>query len=89
MLTQKTLEIQNKIENDLQGLFQFNAKIPFKKIGEKFESLLTPIFNVKLNPYQNKNFSTENRIVDYSNIYSINRLGSNEILEGGVVNNDW
>ena len=58
-------------------------KFLLKKNGEKFESLLTPIFNVKLNPYQNKNFSTEKRIVDYSNIYSINRLSSNEILEGG------
>ena len=81
--SENSLKYKNKIENDLKGLFQFNAKIPFKKVGEKFESLLTPIFNVKLNPYQNKNFSTKNRIVDYSNIYSINRLSSNEILEGG------
>ena len=81
--SENSLKYKNKIENNLQGLFQFNAKIPFNKVGEKFESLLTPIFNVKLNPYQNKNFSAKNRIVDYSTIYSINRLSSNEILEGG------
>ena len=81
--SENSLKYKNKVENDLQGLFQFNAKIPYKKEGEKFNSLLTPIFNAKFNPYQNKNFKDENRIIDYSNIYSINRLSSNEILEGG------
>ena len=82
--SENSKKFKNKIENDLQGLFQFNAKMPFKKIGQNFESLLTPIFNIKLNPFQNKNFSNEERIVDYANIYSINRLSSNEILEGAV-----
>ena len=29
--SENSLKYKNKIENDLQGLFQFNAKIPFKK----------------------------------------------------------
>jgi LPS-assembly protein len=76
-------KFKNKNENNLQGLFQFNSKIPMKKYGDKFNSTLTPIFVAKFNPYQNKNISSEDRIVDYANIYSINRLSSNEILEGG------
>ncbi len=74
---------KNHSENNIQALFQFNSKIPMKREGKKLDSLLTPIFVAKFNPYQNKNFSNEERIVDYSNIYSLNRLNSNEILEGG------
>tara|TARA_Y100001970_G_scaffold23232_1_gene27224 strand:+ start:10116 stop:12515 length:2400 start_codon:yes stop_codon:yes gene_type:complete len=74
---------KNQSENNVQGLLQFNSKIPMKKEGKKFNSLVTPIFVAKFNPYQNRNFSNEERIVDYSNIYSIDRINSNEILEGG------
>ena len=74
---------KNTSENNIQGIFQFNSKIPMKKDGINFNSLMTPLFVAKFNPYQNKNLSENKRIVDYSNIYSLNRLSSNEILEGG------
>ncbi len=81
--SKNSTKYKNKTENDLQGLIQFNLKLPLKKIGEKFNSFLTPIFVAKFNPNQNKNISNEDRILDYSNIYSLNRISSNEILEGG------
>ena len=74
---------KNKKESDLQGLFQFNSKLPLRKIGKNFDSLLTPIFVAKFNPSSNRNIKNSDRIVDYSNIFSSNRLSSNETLEGG------
>ena len=74
--------LKNKTENDLQGIIQFNSKIPLKKEGYKYSSSLTPIFVGKFNPFKNKNISGFDRMIDYNNIYSINRIGTNETLEG-------
>ncbi len=74
--------LKNKQENDLQGLFQFNSRLPLIKNGYKFNSSLTPIFVAKFNPFKNKNIQTSDRLVNYDNIYSLNRIGSNETLEG-------
>ena len=75
--------LKNKRENTLQGLFQFNSKLPLVKEKGFFKRTLTPILSAKFNPYGNKNISGDDRLVDYTNIYSVNRLSSNEILEGG------
>ena len=64
-------------------MLQFNSKLPLRKIGKNFDSLLTPIFVAKFNPSSNRNIKNSDRIVDYSNIFSSNRLSSNETLEGG------
>ena len=74
--------LKNKQENDIQGIFQFNSKLPLIKNGYKFNSSLTPIFVAKFNPFTNKNIQTSDRLVNYDNIYSLNRIGSNETLEG-------
>lgn len=74
---------KNKSESNLQGLIQFNSKLPLKKEGLNYFSTLTPIFSAKINPNPNKNISKNSRIIDYSNIFSSNRISSNETLEGG------
>ena len=73
---------KNKTENDIQGIFQFNSKLPLKKEGANYNSLLTPIIVGKINPLKNRNIKNIDRFIDYNNIYSINRIGSNETLEG-------
>ncbi len=75
--------LKNKSENNLRGIFQFNSKFPLQKKGEKYLSTLTPIFVAKFNPQNNKNINNEERLIDYSNIYSINRLNSSTVIEGG------
>ena len=74
---------KNKSESNLQGLIQFNSKLPLKKESINYFSTLTPIFSAKINPNPNRNISKNSRIIDYSNIFSTNRISSNETLEGG------
>ncbi len=74
---------KNRSENNIRGIFQFNSKFPLKKNGKKYLSTLTPIFVAKFNPQNNKNINNEERLIDYSNIYSIDRLNSSTTLEGG------
>ena len=80
--SENSKDLKNKKENNLQGILQFNSKLPLKKEGYKFNSSLTPIFVAKFNPSKNKNIKNLDRLVEYDNIYSINRIASNETLEG-------
>ncbi len=75
--------LKNKSENNVRGIFQFNSKLPFKKEGQKYSSTITPIIVGKFNPQENKNISNESRMIDYSNIYSIDRINSTGVIEGG------
>ena len=46
--------------------FSLMLKCHLKKLGKILRFIKN--FNIKLNPFQNKNFSNEERIVDYANI---------------------
>ncbi len=75
---------KNKTESTLNGLLQFNSKIPLQKESEKFRKILNPILSLKVNPNNsNKNIRGDEKFVDFTNIFSINRISSNEVLEGG------
>ena len=80
--SKNSANLKNKKEHNLEGIFQFNSKLPLKKDGKKFNKFFTPIFVAKLNPSDNKNIRGSDRMIDYNNIYSINRIASNETLEG-------
>ena len=81
--SKNSTEYKNNTENNIQSLFQFNSSYPLKKNGNKYDSTITPIFNLKVNPNPNKNIRNFSSLVDYTNIYSLNRIGSNDTLEGG------
>ena len=74
---------KNEIESDLSGIIQINSKLPMEKKGLRFNSSFTPIFALKFNPIKSKNIKNNDRIIDYNNIFSINRIGSNNTLESG------
>ena len=76
--------LKNKAQNTFQGMYQFNSKLPLIKKGNNYNKSITPILSAKLNPYQNKNIYNENTFIDYNNIFSSNRISSNEVLEGGA-----
>ena len=76
--------LKNKSEANIQGLFQFNSKLPMIKENEKKRKILKPIFSVKLNPTNsNKSIRNNETFIDFNNIFSTNRISSNEVLEGG------
>ena len=76
-------DYKNKIESNIQSLINYEIKYPLKKSGKKFNSILSPIISARYSPNQNKNLSESDRLIDYNNIFSINRIGSDENVEGG------
>ena len=60
-----------------------NSSLPLKKSGENFNSLLTPKASFRFNPSGSKKLTNSDRRITSLNIFSNNRLGISESLEGG------
>ena len=75
--------LKNRSENSINSIFQFNSKLPMQKKGEKYTTTITPIIVGKFNPQNNKDIRNEDRMIDYTNVYSIDRISSSSVIEGG------
>jgi len=74
---------KDKFEQSLGSIIQYNSELPLKKENEKFINNFTPKVAIMYSPNKTKNLSSDNRRINTSNIFSINRIGNNETIEGG------
>ena len=75
---------KDKFEQSLSTVMQYNMELPLKKETTGFISNFTPKAALMYSPNKSKNLSSDNRRMDASNIYSINRIANNETVEGGA-----
>ncbi len=69
----------------LSGLFQYNSSFPLVKKNNEFLNILTPRLALKISPDYTKDISqTDGNRLDVSNIFNLDRLSSNNVLEGGT-----
>ena len=74
---------KNEFYQNLQSIVKYQIQYPLKKEGVKFDSILTPILSARFSPNKSKDMKGADRIIDYNNIFSLNRIASNETVEGG------
>ena len=67
----------------LLSSFLFNTKLPLYKKTSKSENYLTPIASLRLSPNNTKNIRNLDRPVNYNNIFSLDRFGQDDLVEGG------
>ena len=60
-----------------------DSSYPLKKITKNFESQLKPKMSLRLSPRRSENLQDEDRRIDGVNVFSTNRLGIDDSLEGG------
>ncbi len=77
-------KFKNNDTSNLVPTFQTNYTYPLQKLSDKFSYTLTPKFTLNLSTPHTKDVSKNNASINYDNIYDINRLGLDEINEGGV-----
>ncbi len=68
----------------VSGLFQFNSSFPLIKKSKENTNLFRPKISLKLSPGHTKDLSQNEYKLDVNNIFNLDRLSSNETLEGGV-----
>ena len=81
--TENSASYTEKEDYEVFGSFLLKTSIPLKKISERFKSYLKPIAAIRYSPNNTKNISDKDIRLDYNNIFSLNRIGTNEIVEGG------
>ena len=63
--------------------FIFNSSIPLKKNYKNYTGNLSPKINARYSPNKSENLSDLDRKINITNIFSKNRLGLNDSIEGG------
>ncbi len=77
-------KFKNKNTSNLIPTFQTTFAYPLQKQTNKFNNTLTPKFSLNLSSPHTKNVRKINTKIDYENIYDINRLGLDDVNEGGI-----
>ena len=82
--TQNSDRYKNDENFYLSGIFQFNSSLPLVKESGNYQNILRPKFALKIAPNFTKDVSNEETKLDINNIYSINRISQQDIIEGGI-----
>jgi LPS-assembly protein len=77
-------KFKNSRDHDLLSIVEYNSTYPLKKEGVNYNDILKPKLSLKYSPNNTKNMRTEDRRIDINNIFSMNRLSSNDTVEGGA-----
>ena len=81
--TENSTSYKEKEDYEVFGSLLLKTSYPLKKVGEYSQNYLKPIMALKYSPNGTKNISDNDVRLDYNNIFSLNRIGTNEIVEGG------
>ena len=73
----------NETKSDNYSSLIFNSSVPLKKEYENFIGNLSPKLSVSYSPNKSENLTNLDRKINVTNIFSNNRLGLNDSVEGG------
>ena len=71
------------MDHKILGLLKYDLKFPLKKEDDKSISFLIPLLSARFSPTETKNMTNNDIRIDYNSIFSIDRIGNNEMVEGG------
>ena len=74
---------KNNDSANLLSSFIFESKLPLKKSNINYNNFLTPIFSYRYSPNQTKNYYEHESRLNYNNIFTLDRVGQNDMVEGG------
>ncbi len=81
--TENSTSYKSKEDYEVFGAFLIKTSLPLKKIDDDGNDYLKPIASFRYSPNNTKNISDKDLRLSYDNIFALNRIGTNEIVEGG------
>ena len=74
----------NDNENyDLYGTFKYDLSLPLKKLGENYTNYLKPKLSFRYSPNGNTDLTSNDLLLNFDNVFSLNRIGTSSQVEGG------
>ena len=71
------------LDTKVATLVEYNSSYPMEKKTDSYTNMLKPIISARYSPNNSKNIRNDDRRVNANNVFSLNRLGSNDSVEGG------
>ena len=68
---------------NLFGTFKFDTRYPLQKTLQNYIHYLTPVASIMYSPNGNSDIATKDILLNYNNVFSINRIGTDHQVEGG------
>ena len=68
---------------NLFGTMKLDTSLPLKKDFENYTNFLKPVLSLRYSPNGNNDISSKNIILNYDNVFNLNRIGSSNQVEGG------
>ena len=81
--SQNSKKYKEKVDTKIATLVEYNSSYPLEKKTDNYKNVLKPIMSIRYSPNNSKNMRDENRRIDVNNVFSFNRIGSNDSVEGG------
>ena len=81
--TENSTSYKNKEDYEVFGAFLVKTFLPLKRVYDNGSDYLKPIASFRYSPNNTKNISNKDLRLSYDNIFALNRIGTNEIVEGG------
>ena len=64
-------------------LAEYNSSYPLEKKTKNYLNIIKPIISARYSPNKSKNTKNADRRINANNVFSLNRLGENDSVEGG------
>ena len=81
--SENSTKYKYKEDYDVYGTFITETSLPMKKINKNSINFFKPIISFRYSPNDTKNISGDDVRLSYDNIFAMNRIGNNEVIEGG------
>ena len=73
----------DKLESKIVSLTEYNSSYPLQKKTANYTNIIKPVVSVRYSPDNSKNYRDNERRINVNNIFSLNRIGVNDSVEGG------
>ena len=74
---------KGSLSTKVATLVEYNSSYPLQKKTENYTNILKPIISARYSPSNSKNARNDDRRINVNNVFNLNRLGSNDSVEGG------
>ena len=71
-------------DSKVASLIEYSSSYPLKKETTSYYNILKPMISLRYSPNNNRNRRDDNRRIDASNVFSFNRIGTSDSVEGGA-----
>ena len=76
-------DYKEDFDTQIATLLEYNSSYPLKKETNDFLNMLKPIISARYSPNNSKDTRNNDRRMNANNVFSLNRLGLNDSVEGG------